>query len=85
MVLITSYRFGYSDSKQAHSLIAAGFQQKSSDPLTALVPVLIGGATCVVAKLCHKQKKTQRDLKHKQGLPYSWPELPWYVAHAIIH
>lgn len=41
---------------------------KSSDPIAALVPVLIGGATCVVAKLFHKQHKTQRDLKHKQGL-----------------
>ena len=47
---------------------AAGIKQ-TSDPLGALVPVVLAGATCVVAKLFHKQHKQQKDLKHKQGMP----------------
>lgn len=49
-------------------LPAAGIKQ-TSDPLGALVPVVLAGATCVVAKLFHKQHKQQKDLKHKQGMP----------------
>ena len=46
---------------------AVGFSQTSSDPLSALVPVVLAGATCVVAKLFHKQHKQHKDLHHKQG------------------
>ena len=48
-----------------------GFKQTSSDPLSALVPVVLAGATCVVAKLFHKQHKQHKDLHHKQGNKYT--------------
>lgn len=52
---------------------AAGIKQ-TSDPLGALVPVVLAGATCVVAKLFHKQHKQQKDLKHKQGTSWLRPQ-----------
>ena len=42
--------------------------QKHGDPISALVPVVVAGATCVMAKLFHKQHKQQKHLKAKQGV-----------------
>lgn len=48
-------------------LVSAAGIQKTSDPIGALVPVVLAGATCVVAKLFHKQHKQQKKFKHSQG------------------
>ena len=49
-------------------LCPADQSQKHGDPLSALVPVVVAGATCVMAKLFHKQHKQQKHLKAKQGV-----------------
>lgn len=49
-------------------LVSAAGDQKTSDPIGALVPVVLAGATYVVAKLFHKQHKQQKQFKHSQGI-----------------
>ena len=60
-------------------LLQIGTKQTSSDPLGALVPVVLAGATAMVAKLFHKQHKQQKKLQHKQGL--LWPSLQRATPH----
>lgn len=73
---LTSREYDSSTSRVCQRLLAyrmlvstAGIQ-KPSDPIAALVPVVLAGATCVVAKLFRKQHKQQKKFKHSQGIYY---------------
>ena len=50
-----------------HDAVTGTKQTVSTDPLAALVPIVLAGASCAVAKLFHRQHKQQRDLKKQQG------------------
>lgn len=68
-VLVYKHLTACGQPTAAYSLVPAAGSKQTSDPLGALVPMVLAGATCVVAKLFHKQHKQQKDFQHKQSMP----------------